>query len=147
MSKPLILELKENMQRHIITASTFETNTTAAVKVKLGLTESVNEENRLKIGNKLNLNNGSIVVGEGVKKVLVSGKILIDESQITNTFLYLTLNGLDISRVGGYGIYNTLNIATRIVNVKEGDVLGIAVVSGTNAKVYSDSYLTVEVVE
>lgn len=138
MSKPLILDLKE---KHIITAKAVNTATTAGVMKRLTLTE------QCKTGNKLSIVDGKIAIESGVKKVLVSVKVLLDETQLTNSFLYLEHNGTIINRGDTYGIYNSISLPAMLVEVNEGDTFTLSVATGTNATIYDGTYITVEVVE
>lgn len=138
MSKPLILELKE---KHIITANIVATTTSAGVNKQLTLKE------QCKTGNKLSIVDGKISIGSGVKKVLVSAKALIDDTQLTNSFLYLGHNGNIANRGDVYGIYNTISLPAMLVEVNEGDTFTLSVTTGTNANIHDGTYITIEVVE
>jgi microcystin-dependent protein len=133
--------LNEKFSRNIITAYASQTSTVAGVNKWLELNELA------KVGNKLNIVNNNIVIGVGVNKIKVSAKVLIDEQQLTTSFIYIGLNNNIINRGDGYGIYNTITLTDKLLNVSQGDVINVSVTSGTNATVYEDTYITVEVVD
>lgn len=133
--------LNEKFSKNIITAYASQTSTVAGVNKGLELNELA------KVGNKLNIVNNNIVIGAGVNKIKVSAKVLIDEQQLTTSFIYIELNGNIINRGDGYGIYNTITLTDKLLNVSQGNVINVSVTSGTNATVYEDTYITVEVVE
>lgn len=134
-------EVDEKYSRHIITAYATQTSTVAQVNKWLELNEFT------KVGNKLNIVNNNIVIGAGVNKIKVSAKVLIDEQQLTTSFIYIGLNNNIINRGDGYGIYNTITLTDKLLNVSQGDVINVSVTSGTNATVYEDTYITVEVID
>ena len=133
--------LNDKFSRNIITAYASQTSTVAGVNKSLELNELA------KVGNKLNIVNNNIVIGAGVNKIKVSAKVLIDEQQLTTSFIYIGLNGNIANRGDGYGIYNTITLTDKLLNVSQGDIINVSVTSGTNATVYEDTYITVEVIE
>lgn len=133
--------LNEKIQRNILTANITSTTIPAGVQTALSAKE------QCKVGNKLSIVNGKIKIGTGVSKVLVSGKILLDTTEVTTNFFYILQNSNIINRANGYGIYETLSTAPFLVNVNVNDTFGLSVLTGTNASIYDGSYITVEVVE
>lgn len=121
-------------------------------EIKINLTHHTN------LGDKLTLNNGEIIVGEGIKKVMISAQI-----QLTHpTTQYSTTN---IGVVIGSGVWARkitpdddwiiLTVPNHVVEVNQGDILrmrlysgrsGIeANVRGSSSRLYT--FLTVEVLE
>lgn len=136
MSEPLIAK-----RQNIITANIVATTTTSGVNKQLTLKE------QCKTGNKFSIVDGKIVIGSGVKKVLVSAKALLDDTQLTNSFLYLGHNGNIINRGDVYGIYSSISLPAMLVEVNEGDTFTLSVTTGTNAIIHDGTYMTVEVIE
>ncbi|MCI8346239.1 MAG: hypothetical protein HFJ42_09995 [Clostridia bacterium] len=136
-----IENLLKDTKRHIVTANIVTTTITEGVQTTLSVRELC------KSGNKLSVENGRIIIGSGVSKVLVYAKVLIDTTELTNNFLYVMQNNIIINRGDGYGKYETLSTPGFLVNVQEGDKFTISVLAGTNASIYDGSYITVEVIE
>lgn len=136
MSEPLIAK-----RQNIITANIVATTTTSGVNKQLTLKE------QCKTGNKFSIVDGKIVIGSKVKKVLVSAKALLDDTQLTNSFLYLGHNGNIINRGDVYGIYSSISLPAMLVEVNEGDTFTLSVTTGTNAIIHDGTYMTVEMIE
>lgn len=106
------------------------------------------------IGNKLTLNNGKVKIGANVKKVKVSGACFIDTANSTG-YLWLFINRNDSivasNLTAGATIYKSCSIATRVIEVSEGDLISLEIdnTGGTPYSIRSghNTYLTVEVVE
>lgn len=133
--------LNDKFSRNIITAYASPVSTVAQVNKGLDLNQLA------KVGNKLSVVNNKVVIGTGVSKIKVSAKVLIDEQQTTTSFIYIGLNGNIANRGDGYGMYNTITLTDKLLNVNQGDIITMSVTSGTNANISEDSYITVEVIE
>ena len=133
--------LNDKFSRHIITANATRTISTAGVDTILTLNELV------KVGNKLSVSNGKVVIGDGVSKVKVSAKALIDTPQLANSFFYLRKNNSNIISGDNYGIYVSISITDYLVSVQQGDSFSLLINTGLDANIYDGTYLTIEVVE
>lgn len=140
--------------RHAITiglnADTTTTSTATYQGIDLSLTKEI-----AKAGTKLSLSSGKVLIGSGVTKVLVSGKL---QTQGDNSAYGLSIkkNNTEISNnyEGNQGAsWSQLTAAPILISVSQGDTIKMSVyhnVSGTtkNVKAYSGygTYLTVEVI-
>ena len=108
-------------------------------------------------GNKLTFSSNKIVIGSGVKKVLVSYNAKhLNGTDVTRSFSYLKHNTDNISQEASFfaGTNNqiTVGIAPQLVDVQAGDTFWIAVYGAKNNKIagvsgWKTTALTVEVVE
>ena len=110
-------------------------------------------DNCVKIGNKLSLVDHQVKIGKNVKKVLVSGACFIDTPN-SNGYIWLSIkknNNWVASNLTAETAFKSSSIATRLIEVNEGDLIGIFIdnTGGTPFNIRNDhnSYLTVEVVE
>ncbi len=133
--------LNEKTQRNVLTANITSTTTSSGAQTTLLVKE------QCKVGNKLSIENGKIKIGTGVSKVLVSAKILMDTTELTTNSFYILQNSNVINRANGYGRYETLSIATFLVNVDVNDTFELSVFTETNATIHDGSYITIEVIE
>ena len=133
--------LNDKFSRHIITANVTQTTSTAGVDTILTLNELV------KVGNKLSVSNGKVVIGDGVSKVKVSAKALIDTPQLANSFFFIRKNNSNIISGDNYGIYVSISITDYLVSVQQGDSFSLLINTGLDANIYNGTYLTIEVVE
>ncbi len=134
-----------------LNADTTTTSTSAYQGIDLSLTKEIS-----KIGTKLSLSNGKVLIGSGVTKVLVSGKL---QTQGDNSAygLLIKKNNTEISNnyEGNQGAsWSQLTASPILVSVTEGDTIKMSVyhnVTNTtkNIKAYSGygTYLTVEEIE
>lgn len=106
------------------------------------------------IGEKLQLVNGKIKIGKGIKRVLVSGTAFIDTPKSENyLWLFITKNDNNIasSLTAGGMVYKSSSITPRLIDVKEGDLIGMLIdtTAGTPYNIRSEhsTYMTVQVVE
>lgn len=143
MSKPLILELKEKIDKfsNLITAqpnSDYEITKSGDTQIKINLTSSDI------IGNKFTFESGKIIIGKGISKVLVASKLNLDLTKIENTFLYIKKNGSTIvDRASNYGQYVSVAIPMILDDVQEGDYFEIYTLPGTSGTVRNQTSLTV----
>ena len=110
-----------------------------------------------KIGDKLTFSNDKIIIGAGVKKVLVSYNVKhINGNDITRSFSYLKHNDNNLSQEASFfaGTNNqiTVSIVPQLVDVQAGDSFWLAVYGAKNNKLggvldWRTTALTVEVVE
>lgn len=128
-------------RQNIITAYIEGTTSTAGVEKELTFAK------HCKVGNKLSIESGKVIIGADIKKVLVSAKALFDDTQLTSSFFYLWQNNNIINRSDVYGTYNTIALPPLLVEVEEGDSFFLTVTTGTNANIYEGTYITVEVIE
>lgn len=134
-----------------LNADTSTTSTAAYQGIDVNLTKEIS-----KVGTKLSLSNGKVLIGAGVTKVLVSGKL---QTQGDNSAygLLIKKNNTEISNnyEGNQGSsWSQLTAAPILISVSENDTIKMSVyhnVSGTtkNVKAYSGygTYLTVEVID
>lgn len=148
------LENKIN-DKNIITiglnADTAVTSATAYRIVDLNLTKQM-----AKAGTKLSLSNGKVLIGAGVSKVLVSGK-LQTQGDANMYGLSILLNSTEISQnytTPANASFNQISATPRLLNVSQGNTIKMGVYinvanSTKNVKAYSGNatFLTVEVVE
>lgn len=108
------------------------------------------------IGNKLSISDGDIVIGSGVKKVMVSGVgVMIAGSNTGNKIRNFTIvkNSTNLKTVSGNfdsGEWVSLTLAPCIVSVASGDRLKLQMYSNATDVIKggtSYTYITVEVVE
>lgn len=104
------------------------------------------------IGSKLSLRSNSIIIGEGVKKVKVSGAIFgSPNGGSVYVWLKIRKNGYDIAGASAIAnianSYGSATVPPVVVEVAEGDAIRLYN-DAVNTKIrHSDSHLTVEVVE
>ena len=134
-----------------LNADTTTTSTSAYQGIDLNLTKEIT-----KAGTKLSLSNGTVLIGAGVTKVLVSGKL---QTQGDNSAygLLIKKNNTEISNnyEGNQGAsWSQLTAAPILISVSEADTIKMTVyhnASGTtkNIKAYNGygTYLTVEVID
>lgn len=135
-----------------LNADTTTTSTSAYQNIDISLTKEM-----AKIGTKLSLSNGKVLIGEGVSHVLVSGKI---QTQGDNSAYGLSIRKNTISGVSdGYestpgNSWNQLTAPSILIPVVQGDTIKMTIyhnVSGTtkNIKAYNGygTYLTVEAID
>lgn len=111
---------------------------------------------KIKVGDKLSVVDGKILVGSGVKKVKISGQIYCT-TNITNgdlLRLYIIKNSTSTiyrSMLRFLGMYQMVTSSTIIEEVAEGDVLELKFNNGDRVGTIcaggNDTFLTVEVVE
>lgn len=149
-----ITEIEENSTRNVITLS----NTVEqAIPQTTGTTIIL--DNIVAIGNKLSANNNSIVVGSGVRKVLISANLNLQDLTASKSLqLALQQNNANgqakkILKAHNYsnGTLGFLNIGNVLLDVEEGDSFSLLTYNGCAGKVRSASNgatnITVEVVE
>lgn len=108
----------------------------------------------ISVGKKLSLVDNQVRIGKNIKKVMVSGACFIDTPN-NNNYLWLSIkqndNWVASNLTAGGMIYKSCSIASRILDVKEGDLIGLYIdnTGGTpyNIRDGHNTYLTVEVVE
>lgn len=134
-----------------LNADTSTTSTAAYQGIDLSLTKEIS-----KVGTKLSLSNGKVLIGSGVTKVLVSGKL---QTQGDNSAygLLIKKNNTEISNnyEGNQGAsWSQLTASPILVSVTEGDTIKMSVyhnVTNTtkNIKAYSGygTYLTIEAID
>lgn len=111
-------------------------------------------DNYISVGKKLSLVNNQVQIGKNVKKVMISGACFIDTAN-GNNYLWLSIKQnskwVASNLTAGGMIYKSCSIASKIIDVKEGDLIGLYIdnTGGTPYNIRSghNSYLTVEVVE
>lgn len=134
-----------------LNADTSTTSTSAYQGIDLNLTKEI-----AKAGTKLSLSNGKVLIGSGVTKVLVSGK-LQTQGDNSSYGLLIKKNNTEISNnyEGNQGSsWSQLTASPILVSVAEGDTIKMSVYHNAtnttkNIKAYSGygTYLTVEVIE
>ena len=134
-----------------LNTDTSTTSTSAYQGIDLSLTKEIS-----KVGTKLSLSNGKVLIGSGVTKVLVSGKL---QTQGDNSAygLLIKKNNTEISNnyEGNQGAsWSQLTASPILASVTEGDTIKMSVYHNVtnatkNIKAYSGygTYLTVEVIE
>lgn len=135
-----------------LNADTSTTSTSAYQGIDLSLTKEIS-----KVGTKLSLSNGKVLIGSGVTKVLVSGKIQTqgDNSAYGISIRKNTNSGVSDGYEGTPGnSWNQLTAPSILIPVVQGDTIKMTIyhnVSGTTKtiKAYNGfgTYLTVEVIE
>lgn len=111
-------------------------------------------DNSVSIGEKLKLVNSKVKIGKGVKKILVSGVAFVDTPKSSDyLWLFIAKNGDYVAShlAAGGMVYKSASISTRLIEVKEGDLISMVVntTAGTPYSIRSDhaTYMTVQVVE
>ena len=145
--------LNKALQRHIMTACT---HTTATVQNN----GTVPFNNILKVGDKLTFNSSdnTIVIGTGVSKILVSGKMTITSTMPMNQTHYfsITVNGNESYAQGRVNktITSTpfdANTPPFIFEVQEGDKIGMKYATSQTGtlsnNISGQTWVTVEVIE
>lgn len=127
------------------------TSTTAYQNIDLSLTKQM-----AKVGTKLSLSNGKVLIGEGVSHVLVSGKMQT-QNESSSYGMSINKNNTEISKnyEGNPGSsWSQLTASPILVSVAEGDTIKMSVYHNTtnttkNIKAYSGygTCLTVEVID
>lgn len=133
------------LEKNIITAS-FET---PFVK-KIASYEKMIFTSEVKVGNKLSIENGNVVVGENISKVKVSANVGNAITSATKLSSRILRNDTSITEgiVANPAYYSTISISEKIINVSEGDVISLEVAGAVGDKIsWATTYLTVEVVD
>ena len=135
-----------------LNADTSTTSTSAYQNIDLSLTKEIS-----KVGTKLSLSDGKVLIGEGVSHVLVSGKIQTqgDSSAYGISIRKNTNSGVSDGYEGTPGnSWNQMTAPPILIPVVQGDIIKMTIyhnVSGTtkNVKAYNGfgTYLTVEVID
>lgn len=110
--------------------------------------------NYISIGKKLSMVSSQVKISKNVKKVMISGACFIDTANSDN-YLWLSIkqndNWVASNLTAGGMVYKSCSIASKIISVKEGDLIGLYIdnTGGTpyNIRGGHNSYLTVEVIE
>lgn len=142
---------------NIITAglkSSKSINFTTYTEIKISL------DNELKVGNKLTLSNGSVVIGKGVKLVKVNANARLDASANATVYalkIWIHKSDGTLKKVFAHYFYkvNTsydlpMCITSVLAEVEEGDTISLitqSAASQTKKLISPDTYLTVEVVD
>ena len=134
-----------------LNADTTTTSTSSFQTKDLNLTKEVG-----KVGTKLSLSSGKVLIGEGVSHVLVSGKIQT-QGDNSNYGLIIKKNNIEISNnyEGNPGSrWSQLTLAPILISVTKGDIIKMAIYHNENnttktIKAHNGfgTYLTVEVIE
>lgn len=134
-----------------LNADTSTTSTSAYQTIDLSLTKEVG-----KVGTKLSLSSGKVLIGSGISKVLVSGKMQT-QNESSSYGMTIKKNNTEISNnyEGNPGSsWSQLTSAPILISVAEGDTIKMGIYhnsSGTTKtiKAYNGygTYLTVEVIE
>lgn len=134
-----------------LNADTSTTSTSAYQGIDLSLTKEIS-----KVGTKLSLSNGKVLIGSGVTKVLVSGKL---QTQGDNSAygLLIKKNNTEISNnyEGNQGAsWSQLTASPILVSVTEGDTIKMSIYHNSSnttktVKAYNGygTYLTVEAID
>ena len=135
-----------------LNADTTTTSTSAYQTIDLNLTKEVG-----KVGTKLSLSNGKVLIGSGVTKVLVSGKIQTQQSDNSSYGLLIKKNDTEVSNnyEGNSGAsWSQLTATPILIPVSEGDTIKMSIYHNSsnttkNVKAYSGygTYLTVEAID
>ena len=135
-----------------LNADTTTTSTSAYQNIDLSLTKQI-----AKVGTKLSLSNGKVLIGAGVSHILVSGKIITqgDNSGYGLSIRKNTNSGVSDGYEGtpGYS-WNQITATSILIPVAQGDTIKMTIyhnVSGTTKKIKAyngyGTYLTVEVID
>lgn len=134
-----------------LNADTTTTSTSAYQTIDLNLTKEVG-----KVGTKLSLSNGKVLIGSGVTKVLVSGKMQT-QNESSSYGMTIKKNNTEISNnyEGNPGSsWSQLTSAPILISVTEGDIIKMGIYHNSNnttktIKAYNGygTYLTVEVID
>lgn len=140
MSKPLILELKEKVQRSIVTATSSE-----AID-PIGEFTKINLDNCNITGNKLTASNGGIKIGEGISKVLVSAQgTPVQRNSAINIAIYVNDEQKARSVTNG-DVQATVLISNKLIDVKENDIVYLYYWSTAESFSPTLTWLTVEAI-
>lgn len=135
-----------------LTATMTKSQSITSTATKLQLTQKV------KAGNRLSFNNNSVVIGAGVKKVLVSGSAYFVSGANNNSIKTVQIYQNNDWKVRynslSNGNYQHVNIAPVLLEVNQGDTIslyaidngGTGTIDQSGASKY-DTMLTVEVIE
>lgn len=109
------------------------------------------------IGNKLTFSNNRIYIGAGVSKIKINYTAKIQSVNTTRTFIYLTMNGVNISQEGWWpgasGQQSTISFTPKLIDVNEGDYFSLACYGTQNTIIlgktgyFEPTYMTIEVIE
>lgn len=135
----------KSIEKNIISASFL----THFVKTIAGY-EKMIFTSEVKVGNKLSIENGNVVVGENISKVKVSANVGNAITSATKLSSRILRNDTSITEgiVANPAYYSTISISEKIINVSEGDVISLEVAGAVGDKIsWAMTYLTVEVVE
>ena len=133
------------------TANSGTIGATGSTSAHLGMAE----ENR--IGNKLSVANGGIVIGKGVTKVKISANLNVQIHAALNGMMsfHIFKNGTRIDsnyivQEAAKYYYISIPIPTYILNVQEGDILSLYMDTPVSCTLHNDMYgktqMTVEVI-
>lgn len=144
--------LAEQSKKHIMTAGLTDDYTTTRTNY-----EKININKVFCVsGDKLTITEEGIKIGAEVSKVKVSGQIYFYtnlNSSVKNASGYIEKNGTTVVAHNQRGNFEYVHVALpeKVIDVKEGDVIGLGVVSKQDATVIKNyengTFLTVEVVE
>ena len=123
MSKPLILELKEKVERleekNVILA--YQTNAQIANQ-----NQTVNLQNCTKVGERLTLTNNEIIIGKGINYIKIKAQIFFEYiPDMSYFFIQIRKNGVKIAeKLNDYrpgAAYYTATVECLLCEVEEGD--------------------------
>lgn len=147
-----IENLEVRSKKHIMTAGLTDDYTTTRTNY-----EKININKVFCVsGDKLTITEEGIKIGAEVSKVKVSGQIYFYtnlNSSVKNASGYIEKNGTTVVAHNQRGDFEYVHVALpeKVIDVKEGDVIGLGVVSKQDATVIKNyengTFLTVEVVE
>lgn len=134
------------LQKNIITASAEDNYTTTTTGVeKLTLIETA------KIGDKLEILDGGIKIGKGVRYVKATGQIFysggVNNGDVLGLYIFKNKATIKLAQEKATGA-TVLVLPEYLIEVAEGDIIYLYVRDSTNAgaMVNTHSFLTVEVV-
>lgn len=146
-------EIKENanLKENIITAGLSANHSVTTLgNQDLLLTAEIS-----KVGNKLSLSNGGIIIGSGINHVLISGHFYINVGTNTGAKnFYVKLNDteilLDMNTVSASNSNVSRALAPKLISVSENDVIKCGIYANIGDTVNSANprnYITVQVVD
>lgn len=150
--KTIAERIEAIIQKNVMTAGLTDDYTTTRTnyeKIKINKVFCVS-------GDKLTITEEGIKIGAEVSKVKVSGQIYFYtnlNSSVKNASGYIEKNGTTVVAHNQRGDFEYAHVALpeKVIDVKEGDVIGLGVVSKQDATVIKNyengTFLTVEVVE